>query len=120
MQKRLLSSSIFVVEDVYSAAECREWIAFSEAHIYATAPIAQVVIALDVRNSTRVVLDDAPRAAVIFERLAPHLPPDLFTASTSVCVLSIRDRAAVCPAQRWGFLSFAGGMESFHSYDLSQ
>jgi len=91
MQKRLLDSSIFLVEDVYSAAKCRDWIAFSEAHSHETAPIAQVVIALDVRNNTRVVLDDAPRAAAIFERLAPHLPTEV-EAGWRLCGLNERLR----------------------------
>jgi predicted 2-oxoglutarate/Fe(II)-dependent dioxygenase YbiX len=77
MQKRSLTPSIFVVENVYSREECQAWIAFSETHVYEAAPIAQVVVAPDVRNNTRVVLDDVPRAAAIFERLAPHLPVEL-------------------------------------------
>jgi hypothetical protein len=59
-------------------------------HAYDAAPIAQVVIAPEVRNNTRVVLDDAACAAAIFERLAPPLPTEIeavgvFAASTNVC-----------------------------------
>ena len=77
MMKRALTPLIFVVEDIYSCEECSDWIAFSEMHVYDAAPIAQVVIVPEVRNNTRVVLDDAARAAAIFERLAPHLPTEI-------------------------------------------
>jgi prolyl 4-hydroxylase len=77
MMKRALTPLIFVVEDAYSCEECSDWIGFSETHVYDAAPIAQVVIAPEVRNNTRVVLDDTARAAEIFERLAPHLPTEI-------------------------------------------
>ena len=53
MMKRALTPLIFVVEDIYSCEECSDWIAFSEMHVYDAAPIAQVVIAPEVRNNTR-------------------------------------------------------------------
>src|SRR5262245_49077127 len=91
MMKRSLTPFIFLVEDVYSCEECRDWIAFSETQVYRAAPIAQVVIAPEVRNNTRVVLDDVSRAAVIFERLAPHLPTEI-EAGWRLCGLNERLR----------------------------
>jgi prolyl 4-hydroxylase len=92
--KRALTPLIFVVEDAYSSEECSDWIAFSEMHVYDAAPIAQVVIAPEVRNNTRVVLDDAARAAAIFERLAPHLQTEI-EAGWRLCGLNERLRASI-------------------------
>lgn len=69
--------SVFTVREVFSAAECREWIALAEAIGFESAPITTgsgFVHAPEIRNNTRVMLDDSERAAALWERVRPYVP----------------------------------------------
>ena len=58
-----LTPYIVVLDGALPAEPCAELIAYSEAFDYHPAPIAQVIIAPDVRNNTRVMFDDHELAA---------------------------------------------------------
>jgi predicted 2-oxoglutarate/Fe(II)-dependent dioxygenase YbiX len=71
---------IGTIEDVLNAAECAAHIDRSERAGFGAAPIITPfgeVVATDVRNNTRVMLDDFALAATIWERARAHLPPML-------------------------------------------
>ena len=71
---------VATVREVLSEAECRAWIAEMEGLGFEAAPIttgAGFVMAPSVRNNTRVMVDDAARAAVLWERVAPHAPEEV-------------------------------------------
>jgi prolyl 4-hydroxylase len=78
MQRELLrGESIFVIHDFFTPEECAEHIAFSEGEGYADAPITTAggfVMRKDVRDNTRVIVDDLDLAARLFERAQPFLP----------------------------------------------
>lgn len=70
--------SIFVLHDFLTPAECQHYINASEAAGYGDAPITTsmgFVMRKDIRNNDRVMVDDVPLAAELFERLRPFLPP---------------------------------------------
>jgi predicted 2-oxoglutarate/Fe(II)-dependent dioxygenase YbiX len=81
MQKEvILENRIFLIHDFLSAAECREFIDRSEQSGYTDAPINSVFgasIRKDVRDNTRVILDDPVLAADWFQRALPYLPAQL-------------------------------------------
>ena len=69
--------SIVTVSDVLGEAECAALVALAEATGFAPAPITTdtgPVMASRVRNNTRVMLDDAARAAELWARVAPFAP----------------------------------------------
>jgi prolyl 4-hydroxylase len=69
---------IFTIPQVLSPEECAELVATAEAHGFEAAPITTprgFVMAPSVRNNTRVMLDDAPRAQRLWERLSPYMGP---------------------------------------------
>lgn len=71
---------VWTVPRVLSDAECDAAIARIEALGPAAAPITTergFVMRPDIRNNTRVVFDDAPLAADLFARVAPHIPAQL-------------------------------------------
>jgi predicted 2-oxoglutarate/Fe(II)-dependent dioxygenase YbiX len=80
-------NSIDLVDDrirrlpgAFSAAECADLVRLAEAVGFHAAPVttaAGFVMMPDVRNNTRVILDDVPRAAALWERLAPAIPERL-------------------------------------------
>jgi predicted 2-oxoglutarate/Fe(II)-dependent dioxygenase YbiX len=68
---------IGAIDNVLNAAECAEHIDRAERTGFAAAPIItgfREVIAEDVRNNTRVMLDDFALAALIWERARANLP----------------------------------------------
>lgn len=78
MQKEeLFGQTIFVIHAFLTPEECAALIADSEAMGYGDAPITMggsAIILKDVRNNTRVMVDDPERAAILFERGQPFLP----------------------------------------------
>lgn len=78
MERELLrGDSLFVIHDFFTPEECDEHIAISEAQGYDDAPITTAsgfVMRKDVRNNTRVIIDDSDLAARLFERSRPFLP----------------------------------------------
>ena len=68
------------VPDLLTPAECAAEIAFAEAQGFESAPITTAYGPRhrpDVRNNTRAMVDAPERAAALYARLAPHLPPRL-------------------------------------------
>ncbi|HND31736.1 MAG TPA: 2OG-Fe(II) oxygenase [Myxococcota bacterium] len=75
-----MSEPWVVIPNLLSAAECSEQIQRAEAVGFEEAPIngyRGIVMRKDIRDNTRVMLDDPDRALWIWERLAPIFPPDL-------------------------------------------
>ena len=68
---------IFTHEDALSASECAALITLTEGVGYEAAPIttaAGFVMRPDIRNNTRVILDDDARSAALWSRLSPLVP----------------------------------------------
>ena len=71
---------IMTISGVLSAAECRAHINWSEDLGFGAAPIttpAGFRMRPDIRNNTRVMVDDPARAEALWERLADHVPARL-------------------------------------------
>jgi hypothetical protein len=71
----------FVIENILTPEECKRWIDHTEEVGYETALVnigggMQRKI-LDVRNSSRCIIDDADRARELFERIKHFLDPSL-------------------------------------------
>lgn len=79
MEKTLIAScdDIFVVRDVLTPDECAAYIARSEAVGYGDAPVstfAGPVVNKRMRSNERVMVDDPPTAAALWERLRGFVP----------------------------------------------
>lgn len=74
-----LDDQVFTLSDVLTSEECAALIEFSEQEGYGPAPITTgfgFVMAPEVRNNTRVMLDDWERAAWLWERVRPFVPAE--------------------------------------------
>lgn len=74
----LVPEKIFTISDVLMAAECDEIIAASESRGYDDAPISTAggfVMRKDVRNNTRLMLDDPATVNRIWGKIAAFIPP---------------------------------------------
>jgi hypothetical protein len=75
-----VAEGIFTVPDLLTPEECLEYIALTEAIGYTAAPITTAggfKMRPEIRNNTRVIVDDADRAAELWGRLRDHVPPFL-------------------------------------------
>ena len=75
---RWLARDIGIVAGFLSAAECEAYIQLGENIGYEEAPVstaAGMVMIKDVRNNDRVMLDDPQRAAELWQRVRPFVPP---------------------------------------------
>jgi len=73
----ILRERIFTVCQLFDATECSDWIALGERVGFEAAPITTAVgfrMAPEIRNNTRVMFDDPPRAGALWQRLAPFVP----------------------------------------------
>lgn len=81
MRKELCDGEqVFVIHDFLTPAECDRFIAETERHGYAAAPIttaAGPVMAADIRNNDRVMLDNFDWAADLWPRAQPFIPSPL-------------------------------------------
>lgn len=71
---------IFTIAGVLSPAECQSYIDWSETIGYEAAPVslaAGAVVRPDIRNNARAMVDAPERAAELWSRLAPDMPPVL-------------------------------------------
>jgi predicted 2-oxoglutarate/Fe(II)-dependent dioxygenase YbiX len=78
-KEELHGSDVFTLHDLLSAGECEQYIARAEAAGFGDAPITTpggFAMRKDIRSNDRVMIDDEPLAAQLFERIGPHLPPD--------------------------------------------
>jgi len=72
-----IDRGIFTIPDVLSAAECEEYIAWSESMGYEAAPVSLAAGAVhrpDIRNNARVMVDAPDRAAEIWSRVVADVP----------------------------------------------
>ncbi len=73
----ILDERIQVLTGAFGGAECDALIRLAEGIGFTDAPIttaAGFVMAPEIRSNTRVMFDDLPRAAALWDRLAPYLP----------------------------------------------
>jgi prolyl 4-hydroxylase len=73
----LLDDRIRTIPGAFSAEECARFLRRAEDVGFHAAPIttaAGFVMAPEIRNNTRVMLDDAPLAATLWERLGAAVP----------------------------------------------
>lgn len=72
-----LADGVYLIPDLLSGEECRELIAFTEGVGYEAAPITTIrgfEMRPDIRNNTRVIVDDVGRAGVLWERSRVEIP----------------------------------------------
>lgn len=72
-----LSDQIFTLPDLLSAQTCAEIIDWAESKGFDEAPVSTAggpKMMRDVRNNTRLMLDDPKRTAWLWDKLAPRLP----------------------------------------------
>ena len=72
-----ITDEIFTVSDFFTAAECDAYIQLAESIGFTDAPINTTFgqqIRRDVRNNTRVMLDDADRASELWNRAEVFVP----------------------------------------------
>jgi len=75
---RWLARDIGTIAGFLSAAECEAYVRLGESIGYEEAPVstaAGMVMIKDVRNNDRIMLDDAQRAAGLWQRVRPVVPP---------------------------------------------
>jgi hypothetical protein len=75
-----ITDKIFTVVDFFSADECRAAITLAESLGFADAPINSSLgpqIRKDIRNNTRVMLDDPARARDLWARIGDYIPQRL-------------------------------------------
>jgi prolyl 4-hydroxylase len=73
-----LGDDIVTLRGLFSPAECDELIAYAEAVGFGEAPITTgrgFAMMPEVRNNTRAMVDDAARAEVFWQRIAPFTRP---------------------------------------------
>ncbi|MEM8671384.1 MAG: 2OG-Fe(II) oxygenase [Planctomycetota bacterium] len=71
-----VNDSVFTVRDFLSAEECDQYIQLTESHGFSHAPITTMLgpqHCPDVRNNTRVMIDDAGRANELWSRVEPYV-----------------------------------------------
>ncbi|MEK9140933.1 MAG: 2OG-Fe(II) oxygenase [Nitrospirota bacterium] len=73
MKEELDSDQVFVLHDFLSSDECVALIRRSESLSYETGTVGGVV-AEEIRNNERVLVDDQPLADTLFQRASPWLP----------------------------------------------
>lgn len=79
---------VFLIHDFLSPQECRAYIAKSEALGFTPAPLTTrsgPVMAPEVRNNTRVMVDDQALAQSLWKRLGPWLPERLVDWHDHTC-----------------------------------
>jgi predicted 2-oxoglutarate/Fe(II)-dependent dioxygenase YbiX len=68
---------IYIIPDLLTPEECQEYIAFTEALGYGAAPITTAggfEMRPDIRNNTRVIVDDVARADALWRRARGEIP----------------------------------------------
>jgi prolyl 4-hydroxylase len=72
--------SIFTIKNVLTPNECQAYIALTEQTGYDAAPITTAsgfVMRTDIRNNTRVIIDDFEIAQNLWQHVQAHIPPIL-------------------------------------------
>ena len=72
-----IPEGVYLIPDLLNAEECQEYIDLTEGLGYEAAPITTAsgfVMRPDIRNNTRVILDDLDRAEGLWRRSRGDLP----------------------------------------------
>ena len=72
-----IDENIFVVSEFFSPEECKAYIDLSEGIGFEDAPITTAmgfIMRPDIRNNTRVILDDTERATTLWDRCREYIP----------------------------------------------
>lgn len=73
---RHVTDDIFTIEDFFTRDECAEYVRLAESVGFTSAPITTSFgprMRPDIRNNTRVMIDDVERAAQLWARIAQHV-----------------------------------------------
>jgi predicted 2-oxoglutarate/Fe(II)-dependent dioxygenase YbiX len=73
----IVAEDIFTIPRLFTPEECREYIELTEALGYEPAPITTAsgfIMRPDIRNNTRVIIDDPDRAHGLWERVRGEIP----------------------------------------------
>ncbi|MBY0459908.1 MAG: 2OG-Fe(II) oxygenase, partial [Gemmataceae bacterium] len=76
-KEELDGEQVFVIHDFLTPDECAEFVRLTEARGYSAAPITTAggfVMAPEIRNNERVMIDDFAWAAKLWERAKPLIP----------------------------------------------
>lgn len=72
-----IANGIYVVPDALSSTECEQYIAISEGIGFGDAPISEVggeIVRPEIRNNSRVMIDDDATAGLLWERIRTDVP----------------------------------------------
>jgi hypothetical protein len=75
-----ISDDIFTVSDFFDASECENYIQLGESRGFGDAPIETALgptMMKDVRNNSRVMIDDPELAERVWDRASPYVPTTL-------------------------------------------
>jgi prolyl 4-hydroxylase len=75
-----IADGIYTFDEFLTREQCSEYITWTETLGYQAAPITTgrgFVMRPDIRNNTRVIVDDVARAADLWRQLAPLIPEDV-------------------------------------------
>ncbi len=106
-KQQLRDDLVFVIHDFLSAKECEEYIRIGEAKGFADAPITTsrgFEMRKDIRNNTRVIMDNVELAAQLWERAAPWITP-------------YRQRTPIGLNERFRFYRYEPGQRFAPHYD---
>lgn len=73
----IVAEGIFTIPGFLTPEECREYVELTEAQGYEAAPITTAQgfeMRPDIRNNTRVIIDDLERAQALWERVRDEVP----------------------------------------------
>lgn len=73
----IVAEGIFTIANALSPNECQDYIALTEAKGYEPAPITTASgfeMRPDIRNNTRVIIDDTTRADALWQRVRDQIP----------------------------------------------
>jgi predicted 2-oxoglutarate/Fe(II)-dependent dioxygenase YbiX len=86
-----ITDDIFTVSDFLEASECEGYVRLGESHGFGDAPITTSfgqVVMKDVRNNSRVMIDDPSLADLIWERANLYVP----TTLAGHCAIGVNER----------------------------
>lgn len=75
-----IANGIYVVANALSSTECEQYIAKSEDIGFGDAPISEVggeIVRPEIRNNSRVMIDDDATAALLWDRIKAEVPVSL-------------------------------------------
>lgn len=77
-----IADGVWIVKNFFTDAECQEWVEFAENVGFDDAPISvgfgKESIDKDIRNNSRVMVDDENRAFILWQKTKEHLPKMIY------------------------------------------